>query len=157
ILVETVYPGASAQVVSDAVRAPIEEQIGGIEKLRWLRSRCTSDGKYVANLSFPRGSDLSLVQMLVQNRTAIALPTIPDAVHTHGITIGRGSSGLLMIVNVASPDGRYDRLYLSNYATIQIKDELSRVAGVSSATLLGLRHPSMRIWLDPDRLAARNL
>jgi RND family efflux transporter MFP subunit len=157
VLVEAVYPGASAQVVSEVVRAPIEAQVGGLENMLLMRSRCTSDGKYVAALSFARGADPRLMQVLAQNRVALALPVIPNAVQERGITVQRGSSSVLMIVNFYSPDGRYDRLYLSNYATIQLKDELSRLAGVSRATLLGQRDYSMRIWLDPNKLAAQNL
>lgn len=157
VLVETVYPGASAQVVSETVRAPIEQQLGGLEKLRLMRSRCTSDGKYVADLVFPRGTDLSIAQVLAQNRVALASPTLPDEVRVLGINVRRGSSSLLMIVNLTSPDGSRDQLYLSNYATIQIKDELSRVVGVSGTTLLGQRDYSMRLWLDSDKLASYNL
>jgi RND family efflux transporter MFP subunit len=157
ILVEADYPGANAQVVSDTVRAPIEQQINGLEKLRMLRSRCTSDGKYIADLSFLRGADLSTIQVLTQNRVSLAIPVIPVVVQNAGMTIRKGASSVLMIVNLTSADNRYDRLYLSNYATIQIKDELSRVDGVSSVGLLGQRDYSMRIWLDPEKLSASNL
>jgi RND family efflux transporter MFP subunit len=157
ILVEAVYPGAGARVVSEVVRAPIEQQLGGLEKVRFLRSRCTNDGKYVAALSFLRGVDLSIMQVLAQNRVALATPMLPDAVRATGITVRRGAASVLMMVNLSSPDSRYDRLSLSNYATIQIRDELSRVAGVSSATVLGKSDPGLHIWLDPDRLASHNL
>jgi RND family efflux transporter MFP subunit len=157
ILVEASYPGASAEVVSEAVRAPIEQQVNGLEKLLHLRSRCTSDGKYVAAFSFQRGTDFRLMQVLAQNRVALASPSLPALVQNRGITVTRGSASVLMIVNLHSPEGRYDQLYLSNYATIQIKDELSRIAGVSRTTLVGQCDYSMRIWLDPDKLASHNL
>jgi RND family efflux transporter MFP subunit len=157
VLVEAVYPGASAQVVSDTVRAPLEQQMSGLEKLHLLRSRCTSDGKYVADLSFLRGADLSIMQVLSQNRVNLALPVLPAPARSPGITVRRGSSSVLMSVNLIAPDSRYDQLFLSNYAMIQIKDEVSRLAGVSSTTLLGQRDYGMRIWLDPDKLASCNL
>jgi RND family efflux transporter MFP subunit len=157
ILVETVYAGANAQVVSDAVRAPIEQQINGVEKLRSMRSRCSSDGKYTLALAFARGVDLRLTQMLVQNRVNLAVPALPDAVKNTGVTITRGTSGVLMIVNLFSPDGSRDSLYLSNYANIQIKDELLRLPGVGEVTLLGQNDYGLRVWLDPEKLAARKL
>lgn len=157
VLVETVYPGASAAVVSEVVRTPIEQQLGGIEKLRMLRSRCTNDGRYVADLSFPRGADLSMMHVLVQNRVAVAEPALPEEVRANGVIFRRGSAGVLLIVNLTSSDGRHDRIYLSKYATLQIKDELSRVAGVSGTTVLGQSDVGLRIWLNPDQLAARNL
>ncbi|HYT92229.1 MAG TPA: efflux RND transporter permease subunit, partial [Gemmataceae bacterium] len=157
ILVETVYPGANAAVVSETVRAPIEQQVGGIEKLRFMRSRCSSDGKYALALTFERGGDLHKMHMLTQNRVNLAVPLLPDVVKQAGVSVKQATSGVLLIVNLFSPDARYDQLYLSNYATIQIKDELARVSGVGEVTLIGPSDCSMRLWLDPDRLAARNL
>src|SRR5262249_16228968 len=125
IVVEGDYLGANAQVVSETVRAPIEQQLGGLDNLQLLRSRCTRGANYIADLSFNRGVDLSLTQVLAQNRAALAIPTLPDTVKLSGITVRKGAASVLMIVNLTSPDNRYDRLYLSNYATIQIKDELS--------------------------------
>lgn len=154
ILVEAAYPGANAEVVADVVRFPIEQEINGIEKLRALRSRCTSDGRYALSIAFGSGVDLKLMQVLVQNRVNRAVPTLPEAVKNTGVSIKRGSSGVLMIVNLSSPSGDRDRLYLSNYANIQIKDELARVSGVADVTLLGASDFGLRIWLDPDRLAA---
>ncbi|HEY7157509.1 MAG TPA: efflux RND transporter permease subunit, partial [Gemmataceae bacterium] len=157
ILVETVYPGANAQVVSDVIRSPIEQQINGVEKLRLMRSRCTSDGKYALTLAFGRGVDLKVMQVLVQNRVNLAMPTLPDMVKNAGVSVKRGSSGALAIVNLSSPDDKYDSIYLSNYASIQIKDELSHLPGVGDVTLLGQSDYRVRVWLDPDRLAALGL
>jgi RND family efflux transporter MFP subunit len=157
ILVEAVYPGASAQVVSDAVRDPIEQQVNGVEKLRSLRSRCTSDGRYALALTFGRGTDLKMMPVLVQNRVSLALPVLPKMVRDAGVSVMRGTSGVLMIVSLSSPGDSYDTLYLSNYARLQIKDELSRLSGVGEVGLLGPSNLGVRIWLDPDKLAARRL
>jgi RND family efflux transporter MFP subunit len=157
ILVETVYPGASAQVVSDAVRAPIEQQVYDLEKLRSMRSRCTNDGKYMLALTFGRGVDMKVTQVLVQNRVNLAMPTLPRELQSTGVTVKQGTSGVLMIVNLSSPGGDYDALFLGNYATIQIKGELARLPGVGEATLLGHSDFGLRVWLDPDKLAARGL
>jgi RND family efflux transporter MFP subunit len=157
ILVESVYPGASAEVVSDAVRSPIEQQINGIENLRHMRSRCTSDGRYTLVLTFAPGVDLRVTQVLAQNRVSLALPTLPEAVKTNGVSVKRGASGVLMVVTLSSPSGMYDSLYLSNYAHLRIKDELARLPGVGDVTLLGQSDYRLRVHLDPDKLAALGL
>jgi RND family efflux transporter MFP subunit len=157
IFVEAAYPGANVEVVSDAVRAPIEDQIRGVEKLRLMRSRCTNEGKYALSLSFARGADLKILQVLVQNRVNLAVPALPDMVKNTGVSIRRGTSGPLMIVHLSSPEGKYDERYLSNYANLQIKDELAHLSGVGDVTLLGSFEDVLRVWLDPDKLAARGL
>jgi RND family efflux transporter MFP subunit len=158
ILIEASYPGASATDVSDAVRAPIEEQLGGLEKLRFMRSRCTNDGRYAVALTFAPGVDLWKMQFLTQNRTSLALPVLPKAVREAAVWTNQGTSGVQLFVNLLSPDNRFDSRYLSNYAVIQMKDELTRVAGVGEVSLIGhTDNFSLRVWLDPDRLAARNL
>jgi membrane fusion protein, multidrug efflux system len=154
ILVEAAYPGASAEVVSESVRAPIEQQVNGVEKLRLMRSRCTSDGKYALSLTFARGVDWDMAQVLVQNRVALAMPTLPSVVQYNGISVKKGPAGVLAIVTLSSADGRRDRHYLSNCANIHLKDELARLPGVANVTLLGETDPRLRIRLDPDRLAA---
>jgi RND family efflux transporter MFP subunit len=154
ILVEAAYPGASAEVVSETVRAPIEQQVNGTEKLRLMRSRCTSDGRYALSLTFARGVDWDRMQILVQNRVALAMPALPSVVQDNGISVKKGPSGVLAIVTLSSPDGRRDRHYLSNYVNVQIKDELARLPGVANVTLLGETDSRLRIRLDPDRLAA---
>src|SRR5262249_48640229 len=157
ILVEAAYPGASVTVVSDTVRAPIEEQLGGIEKLRFLRSRCTNDGKYALSLAFQPGIDMQRMQLLAQNRVNLAEPLLPDAVRQAGLRVSQGTSGVQLVISLFAPDARYDQRYLSNYATIQIKDELARVPGVGEVSLVGNGDYSLRVWLDPEKLAARNL
>jgi RND family efflux transporter MFP subunit len=157
IVVDAVYSGASAAVVADTVRAPIEQQVGGLEKLRLMRSRCTKDGKYALALTFERGMDPKWMQVLVQNRVNVAVPVLPDRVKEGAISILRGAAGIQAIVTLGSPGGRYDSLYLSNYADIQLKDELSRLAGVSSVVQVGRSEYALRIRLDMNKLAARGL
>jgi multidrug efflux pump subunit AcrB len=157
VLLEAVYPGASAQVVADSVAGPIERQIKGLEKLVSLRSRCTNDGKYTLAVTFERGADPKVSRSLVHNRVLPALPALPKEVQEIGVNVKLAASGPLMIVNLFSPDGRFDSLYLSNYANIQIKDELARVSGVGKMTQVGQRDYSLRVWLDTDKLDARNL
>jgi multidrug efflux pump subunit AcrB len=156
-LVQAAYPGASAQVVSETVRAPIEEQVRGVNKVRYLRSRCTSDGRYALNVIFSPGVDPDLSQVLIQNRVALALPAIPSVVQIEGITVRRGTSGVVLFVNLFSPDGRFDREYLGRYASIQVRDELSRLGGVSEVALLGNSDVTVRVRLDPLKLAAHNM
>lgn len=157
MVVEAFYPGASAQVVSETVRAPIEQQVNGLEKLRFMRSRCTDDGRYALALFFERGGDPNTMQVLVQNRVALGLPVLPSGVQNNGITVLKGSSGVLLMVNLLAPDGKYDQVFLSNYASIHLKDDLSRVAGVGTVALVGQRDLGLRIGLDPERLAALGL
>jgi RND family efflux transporter MFP subunit len=157
-LVEAEYPGANAAVVADTVAAPIEEQLRGLEKVLSLRSRCTNDGKYRLAVTFARGVDPKFSQMLVWNRVNVAVPVLPEAMKLGaGVTTRQQPAGVLMFVTLRSPGGRFDTLYLSNYARIQIQDELSRLPGVAGATLVGAPDYSLRVWLDPDRLVARSL
>ncbi|HTN74641.1 MAG TPA: multidrug efflux RND transporter permease subunit [Pirellulaceae bacterium] len=155
--VSTMYPGANSQVVADTVAAPIEQQVNGVENMMYMSSQCTNDGTYTLTVTFLPGTDLNLAQVLVQNRVALAQPTLPDLVQRRGVTVKKKSPSVLMIVNLFSPDGSRDNLYLSNYATIQMRDELSRVAGVGDITFLGQRDYSMRVWLDPQQMAMRNI
>src|SRR6188768_4031808 len=155
--VSTVYPGANAQVVADTVAAPIEQQVNGVEGMLYMSSQSTNDGVYTLTVTFTPGADLNLAQVLVQNRVALSQPILPDLVKRRGVTVKKKSPSVLMIVNLYSPDDTRDNLYLSNYATIQLRDELSRLPGVGDITYLGQRDYSMRIWLDPDQMAVRNL
>ena len=157
LLVEADYPGASAAVVADTIAAPIDEQVRGTEKVLSLRSRCTNDGKYRLAITFARGADPKISQVLVQNRVNLALPVLPDAVKKSGVTTRRRMPGVWMFVTLHSPGGRFDEIYLSNYARIQIRDELIRLPGVADVTLVGVRDYNLRVWLDTDRLAARDL
>ena len=151
------YPGASAQVVADAVAAPFEEQVNGVEGLLYMSSQCTNDGAYNLTLTFELGTDLDMATVLVQNRVSWAMSQLPMQVQLQGINTKKKSPSILLAINLISPGGTYDDIYLSNYATIQIKDEIFRLDGVGDITYLGERDYSMRVWLDPQKLASRNL
>jgi multidrug efflux pump subunit AcrB len=155
--VSAYYPGANAKVVADTVAAPIEQQVNGVENMMYMSSQCTNDGKYTLTVTFEPGTDLNISQVLVQNRESLAEPILPDLVKRRGISVKKKSSNVLMIVNLFSKDGSRDSLYLSNHATILLRDELSRLPGVGDITYLGQRDYSMRIWLDPQKLATYNL
>ncbi len=157
VLITALYPGANAQTVRDTVAAPIEEQVSGVENMLYMSSQCTNDGAYTLTVTFRLGMDTDMAQVLVQNRVSLALPVIPPLVQNEGISVKKMSPNTLMIVNLVSPDGRYDSTFLSNYATIYVKDELGRLPGVAGITYLGQRDYSLRAWLDPDKLAALNL
>jgi multidrug efflux pump subunit AcrB len=155
--VYAIYPGANAQVVADTVAAPVEQQVNGVEGMLYMSSQCTNDGTYTLTVTFNNGVDLNMAQVLVQNRVSLATPILPDLVKRRGVTVKKKSPSVLMIVNLFSPDNSRDNLYLSNYATIQLKDELSRLNGVGDITYMGQRDYSMRLWLDPEKMAMRNL
>jgi multidrug efflux pump len=151
------YPGANAEVVADTVAAPIEQQVNGVEGMMYMSSQCTNDGNYTLTVTFKPGTDLNIAQVLVQNRESLAEPTLPELVKRRGISVKKKSPNVLMIVNLVSADSSRTNLELSNYATIQIRDELSRLSGVGDITYLGQRDYSMRLWLDPQKLAYYNL
>ena len=157
------YPGANAQVVADTVAAPIEQQVVGVEGMLYMSSQSNNDGSYTLDVTFEMGTDVNMAQVLVQNRVAIAEPTLPDVVRTIGVTTKKRSPDILLGISLYSEDnpetGRpyYDALYLSNYATIQLKDAVARVEGVGDVAILGQQDYSMRVWLDPDKLQSRNL
>src|SRR5437588_3706539 len=155
--VYAVYPGANANVVAATVAAPIEQQVNGVEGMMYMSSQCTNDGTYTLTITFEHGVDLNIAQVLVQNRVSLAQPVLPDLVKRRGITVKKKSPSILMIVNLYSPDGTQSDLYLSNYATIQLRDELARLPGVGDISYLGQRDYSMRLWLNPDKMAALNL
>jgi len=157
VLVTASYPGANAQTVPDTVAAPIEQQVNGVEGMLYMSSQCANDGSYTLTITFEHGVDLDIAQVLVQNRVALAQPTLPPLVQRNGVSIKKKAPGTLMIVNLHSPDGSKDDLFLSNYATIQIRDELARLPGVGDIAYIGQRDYSMRLWLDPDRMAARKV
>ena len=154
VLVTAHYPGANAETVRGTVAAPIEEQVSGVEGMVYMSSTSTNDGTYTLTVTFKLGMDSDMAQVLVQNRVNLALPVIPTLVQTEGINVQKMSPSTLMIVNLISPDGRYDSLFLSNYATIYLKDELNRLPGVAGISYLGQRDYSLRAWLDPDKMAA---
>ena len=157
VQVTTTYPGASARTLMDTVALPIEQQVNGVENMIYMQSTSASDGSYTLTVTFNIGTDLDTAQVLVQNRVASALASLPDAVQSQGVTVQKKATAILLFVALTSPDNRYDSLYLANYATISIRDELSRLSGVGNVNISGAGQYSMRVWLDPDKLKARSL
>ena len=157
IQVTASYPGASAEVVSQTVATPLEEQINGVENMLFFSSQATGDGKLTLTVTFKLGTDLNTAQVLTQNRVAVALPRLPDVVQRLGVTVKKNSPDLLLVIHLSSPDGSHDQLYMSNYATLQVKDTLSRLNGIGDVQIFGGRDYAMRIWLDPDKVAAHDL
>src|SRR5919197_3502904 len=157
------YPGANATVVADTVAAPIEQQVVGVEGMLYMSSHSNNDGSYTLDVTFALGTDVNMAQVLVQNRVAIAEPTLPDVVKAIGVTTKKRSPDILLGISLYSDDnpetGRpyYDGLYLSNYSTIQLKDAIARLEGVGDLLVMGQQDYSMRVWLDPDKLQSRNL
>jgi multidrug efflux pump len=151
------YPGANATVVAETVATPIEQEVNGVERMRYMESRSTNDGRMVLTVTFELGTNLDTAQVLVQNRVAIAEPKLPEEARRQGVVTKKTSPSLLMVVGLISPNNRYDTLYLSNYAILQVKDALARVPGVGEALLFDSREYSMRIWLDPEKLASRDM
>src|SRR5580698_10029608 len=157
VQVTTSYPGASADVVAQTVATPLEQQINGVENMLYMRSQSTGDGKLTITVTFSIGTDLNVAQMLTQNRVQDALPRLPDDVQRLGVQVRKATPNILLAVHLFSPDGSRDNLYLSNYATLHVKDALARLPGVGDLQLFGARDYAMRIWLDPDKVAAYNL
>ena len=155
--VSAYYPGANAQVVADTVAAPIEQNVNGVENMIYMSSQCTNDGNYTLTVTFRLGMDLNMAQVLVQNKVDLAEPILPDLVKRRGVAVKKKSPSVLMIINLFSPDQSRNSLYMSNYATIQLKDELARLKGVGDITYIGQRDYSMRIWVDPQKMAFRSL
>ena len=153
VVVTTQYPGASAQTVSDTVAAPIEQQINGVDDMLYLYSQATSNGQLTITVTFKLGTDLDKAQVLVQNRVAIATPQLPDEVQRNGVVIRKNSPDILMVVFMLSPDDSLDQLYISNYALLQVRDQLLRLDGIGDIQIFGARDYSMRLWLDPDKIA----
>jgi multidrug efflux pump len=157
------YPGANAVVVADTVAAPVEQQVNGVENMLYMSSQSSNDGSYTLDVTFELGTDLNIAQVLVQNRVAIAVPVLPDVVKAVGVTVKKRSPDILLVVNLYSDSNPetarpyFDQLYMSNYATIQLLDALARVPGVGDVFTFGGQDYSMRVWLDPDKLASRNL
>jgi HAE1 family hydrophobic/amphiphilic exporter-1 len=157
VQVTTTYPGASAQVVADTVASPIEEQVNGVEHMLYMSSTSASDGSYTLTVTFDVGTNTDTAQVLVQNRVAIAVPQLPAEVQLEGLVTQKQSTDIVLFVTLTSPDKRFDSLFLSNYATINLLDELARLPGVGQTRVVGAGTYSMRMWLDADKLKARNL
>jgi len=157
VQVTTRYPGASARTVIDAVALPIEQQVNGVEGMVYMQSFSGADGSYSLTVTFKIGVSLDLAQVLVQNRVSSALSSLPQAVQAQGVIVQKNSTAILQIVTLTSPDKRYDSLYLANYATINLKDEIARLPGVGNVVVFGAGQYSMRVWLDPNKMKARGL
>jgi len=157
VTVTASYPGASAETVAETVAAPIEQEINGVDDMLYVSSQSTGDGNLTITVTFAIGTDLDAAQVLVQNRVAIAVPRLPEAVQRLGVVTRKTSPDFLMVVNLVSPDNSLDRAYISNYALTQVRDRLTRIDGVGDVRLFGSRDYAMRIWIDPGRAAAMNL
>ena len=157
VQVSTRYPGASAKTVIDTVALPIEQQVNGVEDMLYMQSYSAADGTYNLTVTFKIGTDLNFAQVLVQNRVSAALSQLPTSVQNQGVTVQKKSTSILLFVTLTSPNATYDSLFLSNYATINLRDELSRLPGVGNVTVFGAGQYSMRVWLDPNKLQARSL
>ena len=157
VVVSAVYPGANAQVVAETVATPIEQEVNGVEDMLYMSSQSSNSGSMALTITFKPGTDLDKAQVLVQNRVALADPRLPQEVSRQGISVKKRSPDLSLVVNLISPDKRYDSVYLSNYALLQIKDTLARLPGVGEILIFGARDYSMRLWLNPEKIAARNL
>ena len=151
------YPGASADIVADTVVAPLEQGINGVENLLYITSNSTGDGRFQIDVTFDLGTNLDIAQVQVQNRVAVALPRIPADVRNIGVTTAKSSPDLMMVVHLYSPDKSRDTLFISNYATTEVIDQLNRIYGIGNITVFGGRDYSMRIWLDPDRMQSLGL
>jgi HAE1 family hydrophobic/amphiphilic exporter-1 len=154
IVVRASYPGANAETIAATVATPLEQEINGVEDMLYMSSQSTSDGNMALTLTFKLGTDLNDAQVLVQNRVSIANAKLPEEVRRLGVTTRKSSPDLMMVVHLLSPDNTYDQLYISNYAILRIKDVLARLDGVGDITVFGAREYSLRVWLDPDKLAS---
>lgn len=157
ISVTTSYPGANAVTVADTVASVIEQEVNGVDGMIYMSSQSTDDGNMSLSVTFDIGTDVDKAQVLVQNRIAVAEPRLPEEVRRNGIAVNKRSPDLLMVVHLVSPDKTYDQVYISNYALLNVKDELARIPGVGDVSLFGSREYSMRIWLDPERIALRGM
>src|ERR1700724_1536726 len=157
VQVTTVYPGASAETVSRTVATPLEQQINGVENMLYMNSQSTGDGKLTVTVTFRIGTDLNVAQMLTQNRVQDALPRLPEDVQRLGVQVRKSTPNILLAVHLYSPDSARDTLYISNYATLHVKDVLARLPGVGDVQIFAGREYAMRIWLDPDKVAAHNM
>lgn len=157
VIVSASYPGANAQTVAETVATPIEEQVNGVENMLYMSSQSSNDGSVRLTVTFKVGTNLDVAQVQVQNRVAIAQPQLPQEVQQLGLTVKKASPDITLVTAIYSPDGSRDTLFMSNYATLQLRDEIARLPGVGDITIFGVRDYAMRLWLDPDKLAARSM
>ncbi|MCU1717107.1 efflux RND transporter permease subunit [Pseudomonas sp. 5P_3.1_Bac2] len=157
VVVRASYPGANPTVIGETVAAPLEQAITGVEKMLYMSSQANSDGRLTLTVTFAQGTNLDIAQVQVQNRVTRTMPVLPVEVQRLGVTVDKASPDLTMAVHLISPDKRYDMLYLSSYATVNIRDEIARLDGVGDVRVLGLGDYSLRVWLDPNKVASRNL
>ena len=157
VVVTARYPGANPRVISETVASPLEEQISGVEDMLYMNSQANADGTMTLTVTFKLGTDPDKAQQLLQNRVSQALPRLPDIVRSFGVTVIKSSPDLTMVVHLVSPNERYDMLYLRNYAVLNVKDQLARLNGVGNVAVFGAGDYAMRIWLDPQKAASRNI
>jgi len=157
VMVSAKYPGASAAVLAETVAVPIEQEVNGVENMLYMNNKCSDDGTMELTITFQVGTDIDMATVLVQNRVAVALPKLPDEVKREGVTTKKQSTNMVLMVNLRSPNESYDEIYLSNYMSKNIRDELARVDGVGEARVFGAKDYGMRIWLDPHLMKARRL
>ncbi|HRJ10477.1 MAG TPA: efflux RND transporter permease subunit [Prosthecobacter sp.] len=157
VIVTATYPGANPKTISETVASPIEQAINGVENMLYMSSQCTVNGVMTLTVTFKLGTDLDLAQVQVQNRVSQVLPKLPEEVRQFGVTTVKSSPDLTLVVHLLSPNDRYDELYLRNYATLNVKDELARLPGVGQVQIFGGGEYAMRVWIDPDKAAARGL
>jgi HAE1 family hydrophobic/amphiphilic exporter-1 len=157
VVVTTNYPGANAEVVANTVAAPIEQEINGVERMMYMSSTSSADGSYQLTITFEIGTNLDDAQVMVQNRLSVAEPRLPEEVRRQGVTVKKQSPSILLVVSLTSKDGTFDGLFLSNYANLRLRDELSRVEGVGDVLAKGVGSYAMRVWIEPDKLAARQI
>src|SRR5512137_2351153 len=157
VQVTTTYPGASAKTLVETVALPIEQQVNGVEKMLYMQSTCTSDGRYTLIVTFEVGTDLDFAQVLVQNRVAAAMAQLPVPVQQQGVVTKKKSTAILQIITLTSTNAAHDALFLSNFATLALRDRLARLSGVGDVIVFGIGQYSMRIWLDTELMRQRSL
>src|ERR1700742_4444499 len=157
VQVTTRYPGASAKTIIDTIALPIEQQVNGVQNMIYMQSTAASDGTYTLTITFPTGTDPDQAQVLVQNRVAIAMSSLPQSVQVQGVTTRKMSTAILEFVTLTSPDRRFDSLFMSNYAAINLQNELAPLPGVGNVNVFGAGQYAMRIWMDPNLMQARGL
>lgn len=157
VQVKATYPGANAQVIAETVAAPIEQQVNGVENMLYMSSTSAGDGSYTLTVTFEVGTDLDMAQVMVQNRVALAAPNLPEEVNRQGVNTKKKSANIILFIALTSPDNSFDELYLSNYATLNIRDQISRIKGVGDVTIFPPSDYSMRIWLNPEQMKSRGI